>query len=708
MLTLLWQVSLILGSCLGAGSWLLFLLPRESSLLSKVFFSSTAGIFLAVLIPQNLIYLGVPVRFSAWILFGLAAFQLGRHRRRLGGWLRSARSNVDLGALGVVILVTVAFHSVVPVQQGIDSYYGKAGIDQINYVFLAEFLKEEPYKTDFQDVGLRPWLLMGLSFKHQRIGQSVVTAEISVLSGTDAKRAYAATFIFFLAALAICLYFLLREIGVNSFTAAAGAILPTIFPGITHLFLYGFLSQVAALFVFVFFAVLLQRRDLNARSFTALFSLGLAYLIAVYSEIAPLGVCCFLLGVLFVRRENFRQKLLILLSGILLAVLFNPFYIYNLIGFLSQQYYLTLHTRSIDKLLPNFLTLRGWSAVLFGAVENPTWILPAEICGAIFALLAITGFLVLPSREKLVFGSVLLPVLVIAAYLSSQVPLPVYPITKLMFSFSPFAAVLAFSAISRLLSPNGNPGLGMSRVFIPVVLLVVAALGSIGEYRLVADPADSALLREPGFINVCRRLELLKNKKVLLFDLDRYILGWLCYHARNNEVYCDARAIGSVDLVRTFPFSVVPKMDSLDLVVSRDRIIDPKTPKAMCGVLIDSLQEPASENGKIRYWLGPPTRVRFLALRAISARVMMRLEPGPDAKMLPISFSLSHDHENVAQGSFSGETVAVPRIEIPRGLSDFELSVSAERVEVRPAGSPLHIAKLDDFKVGDIEAVPDN
>jgi len=703
MLTLLWQVFVMFGCCLGAGSSLLFLIPRECSPLSKVFFSSTGGIFFAVLIPQNLIYLGVPVRISAWLLFGFAAFQLCRRSRRLGDWLRTVQSNADIRALGVVVLLTVTFHSVVPVQQGIDSFYGKAGIDQINYVFLAEFLKEEPYKTDFQDIGLRPWLLMSLPVKHQRIGQSVITAEISVLASTNAKNAYAATFIVFLAALAMCLYFLLREIEVNHFTAGLGAFLPAIFPGITHLFLYGFLSQTAALFVFAFFATLLHRRDLNGRSFTVFFSLGLAYLIAVYSEMAPIGVSCFLLGVIFVRRENICQKWLMSLCGILLVVLLNPFYIYNLICFLSQQYFLALHATSLEQMLPNFLNLRGWSAVLFGPVDS-RWVLLVEFCGVVFALLALTGFLLLPRSEKLVFGSVLLPVVVLAAYLSTRVPLPVYPVTKLMFSFSPFAAVFVFNAISRPSSPNGNRILELSRTFISVMLVVAAALGSIEEYRLVVvNSSDSGLLHEPDFVNVCRRLELAKNRKVLLFDMNRYILGWLCYHARNNNVYCDARAIGTVDLLRPFPFSVVPKLDSLDLVVSRDRIIDPKTANTMCGTLIDSFQEPDQANGKLRYWLGPPTHVRFLALHAISANIMMRLEPGPDAKTLPIRFSLSHDNENIAQGSFSDETVEVQRIELPRGLSDFKLSVSAERVEVRAAGLPLRIAKLDDFKVGDIE-----
>jgi hypothetical protein len=707
MLILLWQVLVMLGYCLGAGSLLLFFIPRGWSPLSKAFFSFFGGIFLAVLIPQNLIYFGIPVRISAWLLFGLAAFQLSRHSRRLGDWLRTVRSNADVRALGVVILLTVTFHSVVPVQQGIDSFNEKAGIDQINYVFLAEFLKEEPYKTNFQDIGLRPWLLMGVNFKHQRIGQSVVTADMSVLSLTNVKNSYAATFIFLLAVLAMCLYFLLREIGVNSFTAGLGAFLPAIFPGITHLFLYGFLSQTATLFVFPFFATLLNRRDLNGRSSTVFFSLGLAYLIAVYSEMAPVGVSCFILGVIFVRPENFRKKLVIASCGILLVAFLNPFYVYDLICFLSQQYFQALHAVSLEAMLPNFLSLRGWSAVLFGPVD-PRWILLVEFCGVGFALLALTGLLMLRRSEKLVFGSALLPVVALSAYLSTRVPLPVYPITKLMFSFSPFAAAFVFSAISRLRSPNGNRILEVSKTFVSATFVVAAALGSIEEYRLVVvNSSDSGLLHERGFINVCRRLELIKNRKVLLFDMNRYILGWLCYHARNNDVYCDARVIRTVDLLQPFPFSAVPRLDSLDLIFSRDRIIDPGSANTMCGTLIDSFQEPDHDHGKVRYWLGPPTHVRFLALHAMSGRIMMRLEPGPDAKTLPIRFSLSHDHENVAQGSFSAESVEVRRIELPAGLSDFELSVCAEGDEMPPVGLPLHIAKLDDFQVGDIRLMPD-
>jgi hypothetical protein len=178
----------------------------------------------------------------------------------------------------VVILLTVIFHGIVPVQQDLKWYYGKAFPDHIYYVELAEFLKDEPYGTSEQDVGLRPWLAKTATFlKKQRIGQSIVTAEISVWSGTDGKGGYPATVIFFLALLAICLYAFLRDVGIDCFMAGSGALLAALLPAVTRLSLNGFLSQISILFVFPFFASLLRRENLSARRFILFFSLTLAY-----------------------------------------------------------------------------------------------------------------------------------------------------------------------------------------------------------------------------------------------------------------------------------------------------------------------------------------------------------------------------------------------------------------------------------------------
>ncbi len=575
MLTLSLQLVAIFGCCLGVGLTLFRFVPKSLPALSKLLFSFVGGLFLTVLIPQNLIYLGLPVRISAWFLVGLAALQFYLARREWGGWIRNLRRNADIQILGVVVMLTVAFHSVVPIQQGIESYYGKAHPDQLNYVFLAEFLKEKPYSTDLQDIGHQPWLLMPERLKDERIGQSVITAEISVLSQTNAKSSYAATVIFFLLSLAICLYVLLRDIGIDRLTAALGAFLPTILPAITRLTLDGFLSQTAVLFVFVFFANLLHRRELNARSFTLFFSLGLAYLIAAYSELAPFGCCCFLLGVVFIRPEIFRQKRMMVWCAILLVAFLNPLYIRNLIAFLSEQYFTAAIGRYMDDLVPHVLTVSGWSEILFGLVDQP-WRLFFELAGVVFAVVAVIGFLLLQRSEKLVFGSILLPVLGIASYLATRVPLPAYPIAKLIFSFSPFVCILAFSAISRFALPKANQLASLLRTSLLVSLVAAAAFGSIKEYRGVANQSEFlGSLRDPSFVEVCRGLESIRDKKVLLCDANPFRLAWLCYHARNNDVYCQARQIGNASVTdQSLPFLDIPRIESIDFVVSPNRIVN--------------------------------------------------------------------------------------------------------------------------------------
>ena len=165
IITLFWQLFVLFACCSGVGLALRFLLPKEFSLLNKVLFSLMGGLFLVVLIPQNLVYLGVPVRISAWLILGAALVPVWLCRRKFAAWIRTFYSNADLRTLAVVILLTVTFHGIVPIRQGLEWYYGKGHFDQINYVLLAEFLKEEPYSTSEQDIGLRPWLVRPVGFR---------------------------------------------------------------------------------------------------------------------------------------------------------------------------------------------------------------------------------------------------------------------------------------------------------------------------------------------------------------------------------------------------------------------------------------------------------------------------------------------------------------------------------------------------------------
>ena len=86
--TLLWQLFVLFACCSGVGLALRFLIPKEFSLLNKVLFSLIGGLFLVVLIPQNLVYLGVPVRISAWLILGAALVQVWLCRHKFVAWIR--------------------------------------------------------------------------------------------------------------------------------------------------------------------------------------------------------------------------------------------------------------------------------------------------------------------------------------------------------------------------------------------------------------------------------------------------------------------------------------------------------------------------------------------------------------------------------------------------------------------------------------------
>jgi hypothetical protein len=100
--------------CLGLGLALRFLIPKKFPLLSKGLFALLGGLFLSVLVPQNMIYLGVPVRISAWLLLGAALVPLWLSRHQFFAWIRLIGSNLEIRTVAVVILLTITFHGIVP------------------------------------------------------------------------------------------------------------------------------------------------------------------------------------------------------------------------------------------------------------------------------------------------------------------------------------------------------------------------------------------------------------------------------------------------------------------------------------------------------------------------------------------------------------------------------------------------------------------
>jgi hypothetical protein len=727
ILTLLWQLLVLFACSAAAGLALRFLIPKEFSPLQKALFSLVGGLFLIVLVPENLVYLGVPVRISAWLILGAALLQAWLCRHKFDPWKRAFCASGEVRTVAAVILLTITFHGIVPIRQGLGWYYGKGHFDQINYVLLAEFLKEEPYGTSEKAIGLRPWLVgpvgsddttgqLGtasgagmetIGLKNERIGQSIITAEISVWSGTNGKGGYAATVIFFLTVLAICLYVFLRESEINRFMAGSGALLAACLPVVTRLSLDGFLSQMAVLFIFPFFACLLRYENLRARSFVVFFSLAVAYLVAVYSEIAPLGFCTLVLGVLVVRRDSFRSKRLMLMSAILLIATVNPYYLYNLFRFLAYQYNLAASAPSLwDNLVPNIMTLSGWSEIIFGSTANARLPIFFDCCVLLFGLLFLAGVLFLSKRDKLIFATILLPVVVIIVYLTTRQPYSYYPVAKITLTVVPFLIGLAFTPLSAISARQSHRQVRVLMNLLSASIVAVAVAGSIRYYSAVLNNEGLlTMFRGSKFLDVCRGLETIKKRRVFIFETHPLLAAWLCYHARHNEVYFDGQCISDSPIPTRLAFSNVPDLADIDLVATRDQITDFRPPGVSSLTSIDDIAGEVWTDGHAHYLLGPPARLRFLAPKPISAILKMRLATTA-ATVLPLDLFVSDAQGHTSQSELSGSNVGLLRMNFPRGISYLELSVKGNSNGLNTKPSYPILADLDGIEISDIEAKP--
>ncbi len=167
-----------------------------------------------------------------------------------------------------------------------------------------------------------------------------------------------------------------------------------------------------------------------------------------------------------------------------------------------------------------------------------------DCCAILLGLLFLAGAIFLSRRDRLIFGAILLPAILVILYLATRTPPSYYPIAKITLTILPFVIGLVFVALSRVAANNQDHPIGVLMKLLCAMIVAAAAAGSVRYYSEVLN--NEGLLRyvrEPRFLNVCRELEEIKNKRVLVFETDPLLTPWLCYHARHNDVYFDGRFI---------------------------------------------------------------------------------------------------------------------------------------------------------------------
>jgi hypothetical protein len=303
-------------------------------------------------------------------------------------------------------------------------------------------------------------------------------------------------------------------------------------------------------------------------------------------------------------------------------------------------------------------------------------------------------------------GTILLPVVVVIVYLTIRTPYSYYPVAKVTLTVVPFLIGLVFAPLSGISARQSHRVVGVLLKLLCASLVAAAAAGSVRYYSEVLNNQGLlTIFRGSKFLDVCRGLETIKNRRVFIFETHPLLAAWLCYHARHNEVHFDGQWISDSPVPARLAFSKVPDLAGLDLVATRDQITNLGLPGVSCLTSVDDILGEDWKDGHLHYLLGPPARLRFLAPKAMSASLKMRLVTTPAATVLPVDFFVADAQGHVSQSELWGKNVEALRMDLPRGLSYLEVSVKAKGGELEIGSYPI-LAKLDEIEINEIDAKP--
>src|SRR5262245_46317583 len=213
MINTIWCIIIIWISIFFVGipfNWLLHgrTWPGEQAWLEAPFL----GIAAIILLLQNLVYLDLPIRYTAPLIWigGLAGWFWMYRRKQISAVFATLPRTLFCTALAVYLL-----HGLGLLIIGARFYMGRAWGDQYNYTALAQFLADERFSMSLSEVGHRPYLATALNFKSDRIGQSVLHSFFAISSLQEAKTLFEPTILLSVALIVFAVYGLGRRFGLQ-------------------------------------------------------------------------------------------------------------------------------------------------------------------------------------------------------------------------------------------------------------------------------------------------------------------------------------------------------------------------------------------------------------------------------------------------------------------------------------------------------------
>jgi hypothetical protein len=318
MLTLL-CIAVVCGSILAVGLPVCWLLNSRARLSGSAWIEVPFfGIAAIVLVLQNLVYLNVPVGRSTWPFWIVVAV--------LWVWMISSGTLVSslrafpLQAFSVAVTAYV-LQGLGLLILGARHYVGRAWGDQFNYTAMAQFLTDWQFSTTLADVGHQPYLAVGVHFKFERIGQSVLHGFFTTTAFGDAKLLFEPTILLTPFLIVLAVFALCQRYHLPPRTALATGFCAAVLPAISLVHLEGFLSQALAIPLLLLAPVLLddvaESRRLPRFIATAIFLSATA---SIYSEFLVILIAIAAVALMMPRARPRWPTRLLLLIGLVLSI----------------------------------------------------------------------------------------------------------------------------------------------------------------------------------------------------------------------------------------------------------------------------------------------------------------------------------------------------------------------------------------------------
>jgi hypothetical protein len=531
------QVLLLLVIAEGAGYWVWRFSGRPKDQPAPVYiWLGAAGFCLSALLLQSLVYLGLPLRITAWPAFAASGAGLLLALGERG--FRPLKFSADGGLYALVFATSFLGQGVGLLAVGPSGYFGSGHYDQANYVVTAEFLRSEKFSSRAEDLGYRPWKLKALDLKEQRITQCVILGELAELDRSSAQECYGSVSVFFVALMGVVTVAWLRNSGLSRTAAGWVGIGAALTPAITRVQLDGFFSQAATLFVYPALAGLLSGAEppTNRTKFCA--AVFLAFLLGSYSEIAVFGGSL-VAALVIAQGAPWRARVFDVSTICGGALLLNPGYLERLANFLVGQAMFGSRPGTLAALFPESGTWIGWGRMFADLPWRNGVIGVGVLVGILGAWGAISGDPIRRRQRMIVVGVALLPLLVLR-----MIPdFPRYPFAKLAIHFIPIWLGAAMLGLVRV---SGFSVAARRFIGICGALGTVAAFGTAMPFQLeVVHPAGRLKAFSSEILLQSRReAKSDPARAYLVAHRDPLMALWLCYFGRANNVVLETRTIG--------------------------------------------------------------------------------------------------------------------------------------------------------------------